>query len=260
MCERLKDEIEATDMHQLLYDIEQPLCEVLASMEYHGVKVNTEGVKDFGLSLTADIKRIENEIFSVVGHEFNIASPKQLGVVLFEELNLPAKKKTKTGYSTNADVLDALMDKHPIIPLIVEYRTLTKLNSTYVEGLLKVVYDDGRVHSVFKQTETRTGRISSTEPNMQNIPVRKEIGRNMRKFFVADNGYTLLDADYSQIELRVLSHACGDENMQNAFLNNKDIHTTTAAQVFGVPEDFVTPDMRSAAKAVNFGIIRNNFV
>ena len=207
------------------------------------------------MSLSSDIKRLEQEIFTLAGHEFNIGSPKQMGVVLFEELKLPVKKKTKTGYSTNAEVLDFLSDKHPIIPLILEYRTLTKLNSTYVEGLLKVVHDDGRVHTIFKQTETRTGRISSTEPNMQNIPVRKEIGRNMRKFFVADEGYTLLDADYSQIELRVLAHACGDENMQKAFLENKDIHTTTAAQVFGVPEDFVEPEMRSAAKAVNFGII-----
>ncbi len=255
LCERLEAEVELTGMSSLLYDIEQPLCEVLASMEYYGVKVDIEGVKDFGLSLSTDIKRLEQKIYQLAGHEFNIGSPKQLGVVLFEELGLPAKKKTKTGYSTNADVLEALSDKHPIIPLIFEYRTLTKLNSTYVEGLLKVVHKDGRVHTVFKQTETRTGRISSTEPNMQNIPVRKEIGRNMRKFFVAQSGYTLLDADYSQIELRVLSHACEDKNMQSAFLENKDIHTATAAQVFGVPEDFVTPEMRSAAKAVNFGII-----
>lgn len=255
LCERLKAEVGLTEMDDLLYNIEQPLCEVLASMEVDGVKVDIDGVKEFGSSLSADIKRLENEIYNLVGHEFNIGSPKQLGVVLFEELGLPAKKKTKTGYSTNVDVLESLMDKHPIIPLIFEYRTLTKLNSTYVEGLLKVVREDGRVHSVFKQTETRTGRISSTEPNVQNIPVRKEIGRNMRKFFVADKGYTLLDADYSQIELRVLSHVCGDKNMQKAFLENKDIHTTTAAQVFGVPEDFVAPEMRSAAKAVNFGII-----
>ena len=255
LCERLKAEVELTEMSDLLYNIEQPLCEVLASMEVDGVKVDIDGVKEFGSSLSTDIKRLENEIYELVGHEFNIGSPKQLGVVLFEEIGLPAKKKTKTGYSTNVDVLESLMDKHPIIPLIFEYRTLTKLNSTYVEGLLKVVREDGRVHSVFKQTETRTGRISSTEPNVQNIPVRKEIGRNMRKFFVAEKGYTLLDSDYSQIELRVLSHACGDKNMQKAFLENKDIHTTTAAQVFGVPEDFVAPEMRSAAKAVNFGII-----
>ena len=255
LCGRLKAEVELTEMSDLLYNIEQPLCEVLASMETDGVKVDIEGVKDFGLSLSVDIKRIEQEIFTFSGHEFNVGSPKQLGVVLFEELNLPAKKKTKTGYSTNAEVLEFLSDKHPIIPLILEYRTLTKLNSTYVEGLMKVIHEDGRVHTLFKQTEPRTGRISTTQPNMQNIPVRKELGRNMRKFFIAQNGYTLLDADYSQIELRVLSHVCGDENMQSAFLENKDIHTTTAAQVFGVPEDFVSSEMRSAAKAVNFGII-----
>ena len=255
LCERLKMEIEATSMSELLYEIEQPLCEVLASMETFGVRVDTKGVADFGEKIGADIKRLESEIFEFSGREFNISSPKQLGVVLFEELQLPAKKKTKTGYSTNAEVLEGLLNKHPIIALIIEYRTLTKLKSTYVDGLLKVVKTDGRVHSIFKQTETRTGRISSTEPNVQNIPVRKEIGRNMRKFFISEDNCVLLDADYSQIELRVLAHVCGDENMRNAFLSEKDIHTTTASQVFGVPEDFVEPEMRSAAKAVNFGII-----
>lgn len=255
LCDRLFAEIELNEMTKLLTEVEQPLCEAIASMETIGVKVDIDGVKAFGLTLTADIKRLEEEIFRLSGHEFNISSPKQLGVVLFEELNLPAKKKTKSGYSTNAEVLEFLQDKHPIIPLILEYRTLTKLNSTYVEGLLKQVADDGRVRSVFKQTETRTGRISSTEPNMQNIPVRKEIGRNMRKFFVAEGGRILLDADYSQIELRVLAHVSDDENMKNAFLSGKDIHTATAAQVFGVPEDFVSHEMRSAAKAVNFGIV-----
>ncbi len=255
LCDRLKAEIELTGMNNLLYEIELPLCEAIASMETVGVKVDIQGVRDFGDTLTADIKRLEGEIYAHAGHEFNIGSPKQLGVVLFDELALPTKKKTKSGYSTNAEVLDFLADKHPIIPLILEYRTLTKLNSTYVEGLLKQVSADGRVHSVFKQTETRTGRISSTEPNMQNIPVRKEIGRNMRKFFIADKGRVLLDADYSQIELRVLAHVCDDENMKDAFLCGKDIHTTTAAQVFGVPEDFVSHEMRSAAKAVNFGIV-----
>lgn len=255
LCERLKAEIKDTGMDKLLYEVEQPLCEVLASMEVDGVKVDTEGVREFGEKLGTDMSRLENEIYDLAGEKFNIGSPKQLGVILFERLGLPAKKKTKTGYSTNAEVLESLADKHAIIPLILEYRTLSKLNSTYVEGLLKVVKADGRVHSVFKQTETRTGRISSTEPNVQNIPVRKEIGRNMRKFFVAKEGSVLLDADYSQIELRVLSDVCGDKNMQNAFLSGKDIHTATAAQVFGVPEDFVEPEMRSAAKAVNFGII-----
>lgn len=255
LCERLNAEIELTGMSELLYNIEQPLCEVLASMETYGVKINIDGVTQFGESLTTDIKSLEKNIYELVGHEFNINSPKQLGVILFEELGLPAKKKTKSGYSTNVDVLEFLADKHPIIPYILEYRTLSKLNSTYVEGLLKLIHQDGRVHTVFKQTETRTGRISSTEPNMQNIPVRKELGRNMRRFFISETGYTLLDSDYSQIELRVLAHACDDKNMQKAFNENKDIHTITAAQVFGLPEDFVSPEMRSAAKAVNFGII-----
>ncbi|MBU5407679.1 DNA polymerase I [Ruminococcus sp. MSJ-25] len=251
----LKKQLEMTEMTKLFDDIEMPLCEVLASMEFYGVKADAEGIKAFGEDLKIKIDELTSQIYMYAGKEFNIASTKQLGEVLFEDLGLPAKKKTKSGYSTNADVLESLMDKHPIVPLIVEYRTLTKLNSTYVDGLLKLIHPDGRVHSVFKQTETRTGRISSTEPNMQNIPVRKEIGRNMRKFFVAEDGYTLLDADYSQIELRVLASVCGDKNMQEAFSEGRDIHTSTAAQVFDIPEDFLTPEMRSAAKAVNFGII-----
>lgn len=255
LSENLKKQLEMTEMTKLFDDIEMPLCEVLASMEFYGVKADAEGIKAFGEDLKIKIDELTSQIYMYAGKEFNIASTKQLGEVLFEDLSLPAKKKTKSGYSTNADVLESLMDKHPIVPLIVEYRTLTKLNSTYVDGLLKLIHPDGRVHSVFKQTETRTGRISSTEPNMQNIPVRKEIGRNMRKFFVAEDGYTLLDADYSQIELRVLASVCGDKNMQEAFSEGRDIHTSTAAQVFDIPEDFVTPEMRSAAKAVNFGII-----
>lgn len=255
LSENLKKQLEMTEMTKLFDDIEMPLCEVLASMEFYGVKADAEGIKAFGEDLKIKIDELTSQIYMYACKEFNIASTKQLGEVLFEDLGLPAKKKTKSGYSTNADVLESLMDKHPIVPLIVEYRTLTKLNSTYVDGLLKLIHPDGRVHSVFKQTETRTGRISSTEPNMQNIPVRKEIGRNMRKFFVAEDGYTLLDADYSQIELRVLASVCGDKNMQEAFSEGRDIHTSTAAQVFDIPEDFVTPEMRSAAKAVNFGII-----
>lgn len=255
LSENLKKQLEMTEMTKLFDDIEMPLCEVLASMEFYGVKADAEGIKAFGEDLKIKIDELTSHIYMYAGKEFNIASTKQLGEVLFEDLGLPTKKKTKSGYSTNADVLESLMDKHPIVPLIVEYRTLTKLNSTYVDGLLKLIHPDGRVHSVFKQTETRTGRISSTEPNMQNIPVRKEIGRNMRKFFVAEDGYTLLDADYSQIELRVLASVCGDKNMQEAFSEGRDIHTSTAAQVFDIPEDFVTPEMRSAAKAVNFGII-----
>lgn len=251
----LKAQLEITGMDKLYYDVELPLCEVLASMETAGVKADIQGIKDFGVMLSEEINKLTAKIYEYAGKEFNISSPKQLGVVLFEDLGLPCKKKTKSGYSTNAEVLEGLADKHPIVPMVLEYRTLTKLNSTYVEGLLKEVRADGRVHSVFKQTETRTGRISSTEPNMQNIPVRKELGRNMRKFFIAEEGNTLLDADYSQIELRVLASVCGDENMQAAFKSGKDIHLSTAAQVFGLPEDFVTPEMRSAAKAVNFGII-----
>ncbi|MCR5478978.1 MAG: DNA polymerase I [Ruminococcus sp.] len=257
LCENLEKQLADTEMTQLYRDIELPLCEVLASMEYTGVKADADGIRAFGESLKGKIAELKEQIFAYAGEEFNIASTKQLGVILFEKLGLPVgkKTKTKTGYSTNAEVLEELENKHPIIPLILEYRTLTKLDSTYVEGLLKQIGQDGRVHSVFKQTETRTGRISSTEPNMQNIPVRKEIGRNMRKFFVAKQGYVLVDADYSQIELRVLSCVCGDENMQEAFLSGRDIHRSTAAQVFDLPEDFVSDEMRRAAKAVNFGII-----
>lgn len=255
LCENLEKQLADTEMTQLYRDIELPLCEVLASMEYTGVKADADGIKSFGEGLKGKIAELTQQIYEYAGEEFNIASTKQLGAILFEKLKLPAKKKTKSGYSTGAEVLEELENKHPIIPLILEYRTLTKLDSTYVEGLLKQIGQDGRVHSVFKQTETRTGRISSTEPNMQNIPVRKEIGRNMRKFFVAKDGYVLVDADYSQIELRVLSCVCGDENMQEAFLSGRDIHRSTAAQVFDLPEDFVSDEMRRAAKAVNFGII-----
>ena len=255
LCTGLRSLLEGAEMMKLYNEIELPLCEVLASMEVCGVKTDADGIREFGKSLEGDIADLSKRIYEYAGHEFNILSPKQLGTVLFEELDLPGKKKTKTGYSTNAEVLENIIDKHPIVQLILEYRTLTKLQSTYVEGLLREIREDGRVHSIFKQTETRTGRISSAEPNMQNIPVRKELGRNMRKFFVAEEGCTLVDADYSQIELRVLASVCGDENMQAAFKEGRDIHRSTAAQVFDLPEDFVTPEMRSAAKAVNFGII-----
>ena len=248
-------EVEKQGMTWLLNEIELPLTEVLASMEHYGVRVDSEGIEKFGEQLKEEMTGIEQQIYFMAGHEFNIGSPKQLGVVLFEEMGLPTGKKTKTGYSTNADVLENLRDKHEIVDLILQYRQLSKLNSTYVEGLLKVVAEDGRVHSLFKQTETRTGRISSAEPNVQNIPVRTELGRNMRKFFVADEGYTLLDADYSQIELRILAHMSGDKNMQEGFANGMDIHTSTAAQVFDMPADMVTSEMRRAAKAVNFGIV-----
>lgn len=255
LAERLKQELEAADMTALYNDIELPLCKTLASMEYYGVDADADGIRAFGDKLNEKLGEITDEIYRLAGQEFNISSPKQLGKVLFEDLGLPCKKKTKSGYSTNADVLESIANKHPIVPMILEYRTLSKLSSTYVDSLLKQIHADGRVHSIFKQTETRTGRISSTEPNMQNIPVRKELGREMRRFFIAREGCLLVDADYSQIELRVLASVCGDENMQQAFLSGSDIHTSTAAQVFGLPEDFVSPEMRSAAKAVNFGII-----
>lgn len=255
LCDALRREIEEQGMLPLMNDIEQPLTEVLAAMEFTGVKVDIQGVKYFGEELDAEVGGIRDSIYEMCGHEFNIASPKQLGTVLFEELGLPAKKKTKSGYSTNAEVLEELRSQHPIIDLVLRYRQLTKLSSTYVEGLLKTVESDGRIHTNFKQTETRTGRISSTEPNLQNIPVRTELGREMRKFFVSDNGKVFLDADYSQIELRILAHVCGDENMQRAFREGEDIHAATASQVFDMPQDMVTSQMRSAAKAVNFGII-----
>lgn len=257
LCEGLEGKLAGADLTGLFERIELPLCEVLADMETVGVRADSNGIRAFGESLKGDIESLKTQIYKYADGEFNILSPKQLGEVLFspDKLGLKGGKKTKTGYSTNAEVLESLIDKHPIVPLILEYRTLTKLMSTYVEGLLKVIAPDGRIHSYFKQTETRTGRISSTEPNLQNIPVRKEIGRNMRKFFVAEEGKTLVDADYSQIELRVLASVCGDENMKQAFIDGTDIHTRTAASVFGMPEDFVTPEMRSAAKAVNFGII-----
>jgi len=254
LCGYMKKEIESQGMHELMYEIEQPLIEVLASMEFEGVGIDSEGVRHFGEELKQSIDRIQSEIYSICGKEFNISSPKQLGDILFE-LGLPLKKKTKTGFSTNAEVLEGLRDKHPVIDLVLYYRQLTKLNSTYVDGLLKTIGSDGRIHSRFKQTETRTGRISSTEPNMQNIPVRTDLGREMRKFFVAQNGKILLDADYSQIELRIVAHICGDETMISGFESGADIHTSTAAQVFGLPPEMITPEMRSAAKAVNFGII-----
>lgn len=255
LSKALKSEIEKTGMSELLYEVEQPLCEVLASMEVLGVGVDQDGIKVFGEAISEDISSLEEAIYEFAGRSFNISSPKQLGVVLFEEMGLPCRKKTKSGYSTSAEVLEEISNCHPIISEILEYRTLTKLKSTYVDGLLEVVCPDGRIRSSFKQTETRTGRISSANPNMQNIPVRKEIGRNMRKFFVAKEGHVLLDADYSQIELRVLAAMCDDENMKNIFLSGDDIHTRTAAQIFGLPEDFVDSDMRRAAKAVNFGIV-----
>ncbi len=249
--EKLADEQEQTE----LYKMELRLTEVLASMEHTGVRTDKKGVKEFGVYLSEQIEEMEQLVYDEAGHQFKIGSPKQLGEVLFVEMGLPHGKKTKTGYSTNADILESLRDEYKIADYVLKWRQFSKLKSTYVDGLLKTVGKDGRIHSVFKQTETRTGRISSTEPNMQNIPVRTELGRNMRKFFLADEGNILLDADYSQIELRILANLCGDENMQAAFLSGEDIHTATAAQVFDMPPEMVTSEMRSAAKAVNFGII-----
>ena len=255
LCAELKKKISENEQESLLRDIEIPLSEVLASMELLGFELDIEGIEAFGVQLDEAIETYQQEIWEYAGYNFNINSPKQLGEVLFGKLGLPAKKKTKSGYSTNAEVLESLRGHHPIINAILEYRKVAKLKSTYVEGLLKVVSPDGRVRSCFNQTETRTGRISSTEPNMQNIPVRTELGSNLRKFFRAKEGCVLVDADYSQIELRVLAAISGDENMITAFREGQDIHTNTASQVFGMPPEFVTPLMRSRAKAVNFGIV-----
>lgn len=251
----LWEKIHQQEMYGVLADIEIPLAEVLSSMEIEGVKLDTEALREFGDALRPKIKEIEQDIYKEAGHEFNIGSPKQLSVVLFEELGLPAGKKRKTGYSTDADTLEGLRGRHPIIPLIFDYRTLTKLYNTYVKGLEAAVSPDGRMHTTFKQTETRTGRISSAEPNIQNIPVRTEIGRNFRRFFVAGEGRMLADADYSQIELRVLAHLSGDKAMIKTFCEGGDIHTETAASVLNVPPELITPEQRRSAKAVNFGIV-----
>ncbi|WMJ82763.1 DNA polymerase I [Oscillospiraceae bacterium LTW-04] len=255
LCVQLRDEIREKEMEMLLVDIEQPLARVLASMETLGFALDADGLKSFGDDLDTDIAELTQRIYFLAGGEFNINSPKQLGEVLFDRLGLPAKRKTKSGYSTDADTLDSLRNKHPIIEDVLSYRKLAKLKSTYVEGLLAQLDADGRVRSIFRQTETRTGRISSTEPNLQNIPVRTERGSRLRRFFVADKGCLLVDADYSQIELRVLAHIANDTAMIDAFMHDEDIHTKTAAQVFDMPEAFVTPQMRSSAKAVNFGIV-----
>ena len=251
----LWEKIHAQGMYGVLSEIEIPLAEVLSSMEHDGIAMDIPALHQFGEELLPEIKKLEQAVYKAAGHEFNIGSPKQLSVVLFEELGLPAGKKRKTGYSTDADTLEALRDKHEIIPLIFEYRTLTKLYNTYVKGLEAAVSPDGRMHTTFKQTETRTGRISSAEPNIQNIPVRTDIGRNFRKFFVAGEGKLLADADYSQIELRVLAHLSGDKAMIKTFCEGGDIHTETAASVFGLPPEWITPEQRRSAKAVNFGIV-----
>ena len=255
LCDKLTVRLEQNEQLPLLETIEIPLAEVLASMEQIGVLVDKAGIEQFNEMLTGKIAELQSRIYELAGEEFNINSPKQLGEILFVKLQIPSKKKTKTGFSTNAEVLEGLADEYEIVRCILDYRTLAKLKSTYCEGLLKVIADDGRIHSCFNQTETRTGRISSTEPNLQNIPVRQELGREMRKFFKAADGNLLVDADYSQIELRVLADIANDQAMIDAFNKDTDIHTVTASQVFHMPEKLVTPLMRSRAKAVNFGIV-----
>ena len=251
----LHEKMDAQAMLPLYTDVELPLCPVLARMEQAGFLVDRKALYDFGESLTSSIEQLQQSIWALAGEPFNIQSPKQLGSVLFERLMLPAGKKTKTGWSTNAAVLDKLRGKHPIIEQILDYRTLTKLKSTYADGLLKEISADGRIHTNFQMTVTATGRLSSTEPNLQNIPVRRELGAQIRRMFVASPGKVLVDADYSQIELRLLAHIANDETMIAAFRSGEDIHAVTASQVFGVPLAEVTPLQRSHAKAVNFGIV-----
>lgn len=242
-------------MEKLYYEIELPLCAVLARMETRGVLVDQMALVAFGNMLEVGIQKDQADIFRYAGQEFNINSPKQLGEVLFERLGLPPVKKTKSGYSTNAEVLEKLKSRHPIVEAILDYRTLTKLKSTYADGLVKEIADDGRIHTTFQNMVTATGRLSSTEPNLQNIPVRTELGSEIRKMFVPKDGWVFVDADYSQIELRVLAHIANDAHMQAAFTSGMDIHTATAAQVFHVAPEDVTPLMRRHAKAVNFGIV-----
>ncbi len=251
LMEKLREE----HMTELFETIEMPLCTVLSEMEEAGFLVDRGALAAFGQSLTADIEQLENDIWTLAGHDFNILSPKQLGQVLFEELALPAGKKTKTGWSTNVDVLEKIQDKHPIVRKVLDYRTLTKLKGTYADGLLKVIAPDGRIHTSFQMTVTATGRLSSAEPNLQNIPVRKEIGAQIRTMFSAPEGKLLVDADYSQIELRLLAHISDDKAMQEAFLSGEDFHAVTASKVFNVPLPEVSHTLRSRAKAVNFGIV-----
>ena len=255
LCDTLYREIEDKEQMHLLNEIEIPLAKVLADMENAGFMIDVDGIREYDKQLEQKIEELKGLIFSLVGYEFNLNSPIQLGVALFEKLELPTGKKTKKGYSTSAEVLENLRDKHPAVNYLLEYRQLSKLKSTYCDGLLKAVCGDNRIYSTFNQTETRTGRISSTEPNLQNIPVKTQYGSLFRQYFVAPEGKVLCDADYSQIELRVLAHIADDKAMKEAFNNDIDIHRLTASTAFSVPVDEVTPSMRSAAKAVNFGIV-----
>ena len=251
----LTEELKRQEMTELYDQMELPLCRVLYGMETEGISIDREQLESFGVMLSQRISDCEELIYSYSDGPFNIQSTRQLGELLFDKLGLPPVKKTKTGYSTNADVLEKLKNKHPIIPAIMDYRMLTKLKSTYADGLLKVIAEDGRIHTTFQNLVTATGRLSSTEPNLQNIPVRTDLGAEIRKMFVPKAGCVLVDADYSQIELRVLAHIADDKVMQEAFCSGMDIHTVTASQVFGVPQEAVTPLQRRHAKAVNFGIV-----
>ena len=251
----LDKKLKEAEMERLFYEIEMPLIFTLYEMESAGVKVEAEALKLYGDQLGEQITELEHQIYEMAGEEFNINSPKQLGVILFEKLNMPHAKKTKTGYSTAADVLEKLAEEYPIVSKILEYRQLAKLKSTYADGLAVFISDDGRIHGKFNQTVTATGRLSSTEPNLQNIPVRMELGRMIRKVFVPKAGCVFVDADYSQIELRVLAHCSQDEQLIKAYQEATDIHRMTASQVFHTPFDEVTDLQRRNAKAVNFGIV-----
>ena len=255
LYEALAPAIEERQLHELYYSVELPLCAVLAKMERAGVLVDRKALADFGEVMESRVKELERRIYERSGEAFNINSPKQLGTVLFEKLELPHGKKTKTGWSTNADVLEKLRWEHPIVADVLEYRQYAKFKSTYCDGLLKVIAPDGRIHTSFQMTVTATGRLSSTEPNLQNIPTRTELGSEFRRMFVPAEGCVLVDADYSQIELRLLAHIADDKTMQDAFRSGEDIHTVTASQAFGVPVEQVTKELRSHAKAVNFGIV-----
>lgn len=256
MWTEMKKKLEETQQTHIFFDIEMPLAAVLADMELEGFKIDREKLYDYGVYLDDVAGQLEERIYTYAGRQFNINSPKQLGEVLFEEMLLPTDKKTKTGHSTSAEVLERLRRYHPIIEDILDYRQLTKLKSTYVDGLLKVADENGRIHTTFKQTGTATGRLSSAEPNLQNIPIRTELGREMRKFFIpSDVSKVLIDADYSQIELRLLAEIAGDSAMREAFVSGTDIHTSTAMRVFGVDKEDVTIELRKRAKAVNFGIM-----
>ncbi|NFE73101.1 DNA polymerase I [Clostridium botulinum] len=256
LYEKLKEMLHKEDMDELYYKVEHPLIYVLSSMESIGFKINQDKLEELRVKFKEQIEKTEKEIYELADEEFNVSSPKQLGKILFEKLDLPVIKKTKTGYSTNQEVLEKLIDKHPIITKVMYYRQITKINSTYVEGLKNVIDIDGCIHSNFNQTVTTTGRLSSTEPNLQNIPIKYEMGKEIRKVFIPqDSDDILISCDYSQIELRVLAHVADDKNMIDAFEHHSDIHTKTASEVFKVPVDEVTSTMRSNAKAVNFGIV-----